>query len=268
MLIKRLLVIIFLAPVFIAFVVMGGWKYQFLIAAAMAVAAWEFWRIFVQGGFSPALPLLTVGSAALPLLRGIHGFDWAGMALTAIVLLAMTWHVVEYGRGKPNAAIDFLITLGGVLYLGWMGSYFVLIRDLPSGLWWTLLVTFSIWIADSGAFFIGSRWGNHKMFPRVSPQKSWEGYAGGILFAVLGTTLLAALWQTRVPEITTMHGFWLGLIIALVTPMGDLGESLIKRQFNVKDSSNLLPGHGGILDRIDSWLWAIAIGYYLIIFLC
>jgi len=102
------------------------------------------------------------------------------------------------------------------------------------------------------------------MSPRVSPKKSWEGYFGGILFGIVFAALFASLWHLRVPVITPFKGAIIGLVMAVVTPLGDLGESMIKRQFGFKDSSNLLPGHGGVMDRIDSWIWAAVIGYYLV----
>jgi len=132
-------------------------------------------------------------------------------------------------------------------------------------MWWTLLVLPSFWLADSGAYLIGRRFGKHRLAPRVSPGKTWEGYFGGILFGAVGAVLLALLWQLKVAEITPLKGLIIGLALAVLTPLGDLGESLFKRQFGVKDSGNVLPGHGGIMDRIDSWLWAAVIGYYLVV---
>jgi len=120
-------------------------------------------------------------------------------------------------------------------------------------------------ISDAGAYFIGSRFGKHKISQRASPNKSWEGYLGGIVAGTLGSMAIAALWQLRAPAITAQMGFILGLAISVLAPLGDLAESMLKRTFHVKDSSNLLPGHGGIMDRFDSWLWAAPIGYYIIV---
>jgi phosphatidate cytidylyltransferase len=108
------------------------------------------------------------------------------------------------------------------------------------------------------------------MTPRLSPKKSWEGYAGGVLFSVIGTALFAAGWQLWLgPEsaITPLRGALVGLVMGLAPTLGDLGESMIKRQVGMKDSGTLLPGHGGVFDRIDSWLWAAPLGYYLIVWL-
>ena len=113
--------------------------------------------------------------------------------------------------------------------------------------------------------------GKHKLSPRLSPKKTWEGYIGGVVTGTLGAGLLAYLWQpcarTGMTPSPLQSGLLLGFIISLTTTLGDLGESMIKRQVGVKDSGNLIPGHGGVFDRIDSWLWAGVIGYYVIIWL-
>ncbi len=114
------------------------------------------------------------------------------------------------------------------------------------------------------------------MSKRLSPKKSWEGYFAGIVFATLGTAGLALLWQylagvwpgslESATLITPLNAALLGLIVSVLTPLGDLGESMIKRQFGAKDSGNLLPGHGGVFDRIDSWLWAGILSYFVIFY--
>jgi phosphatidate cytidylyltransferase len=124
-----------------------------------------------------------------------------------------------------------------------------------------------VWLADSGAFLIGSRYGKHKLSPRLSPKKTWEGFFGGIVFGVVSGAILAALWHFMSPAMTVERGALIGLLMGALTPLGDLGESMIKRQAGVKDSSQILPGHGGVLDRIDSWLWAGVIGYYVVLLL-
>lgn len=267
MLAKRLLVINIFVPIFVLVIVLGGWTYTSFILLFLAFAAWEYWRIFKSGGYAPALPLMIAGTTLLVAGRMLWDFKYIAGIFSVIVLAAMGVHVLDYERGRESSGVDFGITLGGIFYLGWLGSYFIALRNLPSGMWWSLLVIPSIWLADSGAFLIGRRFGRHPFSARVSPNKTWEGYLGGILFGTAGTLLLALLWQLRDPTITPLKGLILGCVIAIITPIGDLGESMIKRQFGLKDSGKLLPGHGGVLDRIDSWLWAAVIGYYLILYL-
>jgi phosphatidate cytidylyltransferase len=164
--------------------------------------------------------------------------------------------------------VDFGVTLGGVFYLGWIGAYLVSLRLLPEGKWWILLALPAVWIADSGAYLVGSRFGRRKFSPRLSPRKTWEGYWGGVIAGALGAVLLAYVWRIAAgPEsaITAGRAALLGLVISALAPLGDLGESMFKRMVGAKDSSNLIPGHGGVFDRIDSWLWAGVIGYYIVL---
>lgn len=267
MLAKRLLVLIFLIPVFVALLVAGGWIFAIFIALILGGAAWEYWRIFKTGGYAPSGTVLVGGVVVLALSRAAFGFERSDFFLTTLVLLTLAVCALRYERGIDSAATDFTITVGGFLYLGWLGAYFISLRTLPQGQWWSLLTLASIWIVDAGAYVIGSHFGQRQFAPRVSPHKTWEGFAGGLVLGALGTALIAALWQLQAPVITPQKGLLLGFVLGLVAPLGDLGESMIKRQFGVKDSGRLLPGHGGIMDRIDTWLWAVAISYYLIVWL-
>jgi phosphatidate cytidylyltransferase len=181
----------------------------------------------------------------------------------------MVFHLVAFERGRDLSGTDFGITIAGVFYIGWLGAYLISLRELQDGLWWVLLVLPAVWLADTGAYFIGKAFGKHRITPRLSPKKTWEGYLGGIPVATLGSALLAYLlyiFSGYNPAITPIRGAVLGFMLAALTILGDLGESMFKRQVGVKDSSNLLPGHGGVFDRIDSWLWGGVIGYYVIVF--
>jgi phosphatidate cytidylyltransferase len=126
-----------------------------------------------------------------------------------------------------------------------------------------------VWAGDTGAYSIGAVYGRHKMSPRLSPKKSWEGYAAGIFTAVLVGAFFAYAFSSLGPQplrglIDPLKGAAFGFIIGALTPLGDLGESMFKRQGGLKDSSNVFPGHGGFLDRIDTWIWGAAIGYFII----
>jgi phosphatidate cytidylyltransferase len=262
---ERLLILIPLIPAAVAMVAVGGWWFTFTIAIVLGLAAWEYWRLFTNGGYRPSAVILISGCSVLPIFRFQFGFQYSDLLLVVLVMATLVVHLIQFEQGSQTAPFDFAITLGGVLYLGWLGGYFVSLRILPDGLWWMLLTLPAIWIADGGAFSIGRRFGKHKISKRASPNKSWEGYFGGVLFAAIFTPLIALLWQTKAVSITPLKGLVLGVILSLVCILGDLGESMFKRNFQVKDSSNILPGHGGIFDRIDSWLWAVPIGYYFAI---
>lgn len=262
--VNRLLVVIILIPFGIVVIMAGGWVFNLTIAIILGIAAWEFWRIFTRGGYHPSLFILIAGTVGAAILRCLYGFQGSDILLGLVVLASMADQVIRYGKDDQFAAINFSITIAGVLYLGWMGSYMISIRMMAHGEWLLLLVLPSVWLADVGAYLIGRRLGKHQFAPQISPKKTWEGYLGGILFGIVGTGLLTYLWAARIPLFSPWIGMLFGLVISMLSPLGDLGESMIKRQFGVKDSSRILPGHGGIMDRIDSWLWASFLGFYML----
>lgn len=264
MLRERLIVVIFLVPLGVLAIAAGGWIFPLVITAILTTAAWEFWRIFKKGGFSPSLTLLMGGVMLLSLSRAFFNFQYSDLVISLIVITSLIWFVFAFEKGDNQAAVDFGITLGGVFYIGWLGSYLISLRAGPDGTYWLLLTFAAISLADAGAYIFGRRFGAHKMCPRVSPHKTWEGFAGGIFFTAIFTSLIAALWHISIPTISWLDGLILALAMGILGPLGDLGESLFKRQFGIKDSSNLIPGHGGVMDRIDTWIWAAAICYYLI----
>lgn len=235
---------------------------------ALTIGVWEYRNIFKIGGYHPADFVLITSTVGFTTLRAWVGLDWDLVLLMVLVLLSMFYHLISYERGREQASIDFLITLGGIVYLGLIGSYFVVLRGLPNGAWWLLVVLTSVWLSDSGGYIIGKWIGRRKLSPRLSPKKTKEGYIAGIVFGTLLTPLFVLLYQNLGlnpdVEITLVRGLIIGAIMSVFTPLGDLGISMFKRTYGKKDSGTILPGHGGILDRIDSWLWGVLIGYYLI----
>jgi phosphatidate cytidylyltransferase len=267
MFLKRAAVTLILLPIGLAVIAWGGWLYYGLIALILGLAAYEYVKLFRAGSLQPAGIFVIGATLLLAIQRAVSGFELSHLTISLLILLAMIYHLFQYERGSEHAATDFAVTISGILYIGWLGAYLISLRMLPDGLWWLLTVLFAVWLADTGAYLIGSRFGRHKMTPRLSPKKSWEGYLGGILFSVPGTALLAYLWPVWAAPgltVTPLRAALIALVLSVLTILGDLGESMIKRQVGVKDSGDLLPGHGGIFDRIDSWLWAAAIGYYLV----
>jgi phosphatidate cytidylyltransferase len=268
MLVNRLLVAIVLLPVGAAIIILGGIPFTLTIALFMGLSAWEYVKLFQMAGYQPSGILVIVGAVILVLARAYDGFASAPWIFALLVLICMVYHLLAYERGRDQAATDFNISLGGIAYLGWIGAYLVSLRFLPEGKWWFFLAMPIVWLADAGAYFIGTRYGKHKLSKRLSPRKSWEGYMAGIVTGVIGGALLGALWAFGSgpgTSITPFKGVLLGIVLSILAPLGDLGESMVKRQVGAKDSSNLLPGHGGIFDRVDSWLWGGVIGYYMIV---
>ena len=152
-----------------------------------------------------------------------------------------------------------VMTLLGVIYLGWTLSLFIILRQGPNGFEWIALTLVSTFSADTGALAIGSAIGTHKMIPSVSSGKTWEGAFGGLILGIAATTTLAILLNLPV-------GYWevavLGTIIGIISQVGDLFESKIKRLASVKDSGIIIPGHGGVLDRLDSIVFVVVVVYY------
>lgn len=267
MLASRIIVAIVLIPIGAVFIWAGGPYYLGLVTFMLAVAAWEYGRIFSKGGYSPSQWVLIPGVTLMSIARYFWGFEYSDAILAGSILAAMAYHTIRCKNGNQTAAIDFTITVGGLMYVGWLGSYLISLRYVENGMWWTLLALPAISIGDAGAYFVGRTFGRTKLAPHVSPNKTVEGYIGGVISTILGGILLAYLWGLRVPEITLVQGLTLGIALGILSPLGDLAESMLKRQFGVKDSGKVFAGHGGMLDRMDSWIWGAVISFYLIIWL-
>ena len=156
-------------------------------------------------------------------------------------------------------------TFMGVFLIPWSLAHLINLRDIPTyGEYLTLFMIITVWVSDTGAYFSGRFLGRHKLNKEVSPKKTWEGAIGGTLLAIGGAVLMRNLFLSTL--LSVKEAIWLGLLIAIVGQISDLAESVIKRSTGVKDSSNLLPGHGGFLDRFDSYLLLAPVFYYVVIY--
>jgi phosphatidate cytidylyltransferase len=267
MLRERVAIVILLFPLIAWVIADGGWFFTGAIAIVLALAAKEYGQLFRVYQFRPSLTILSVGTLSLTLLRFWDGIPSSASLLTVLCLMAMVWHLIDFERGAPKSGTDFAITVAGLLYLGWVGSYLISLRGLEDGMWWFFTALPAVWLADSAAYFIGRWIGRHPLALKLSPKKTWEGYIAGILVGALSGMLLALLWRVGAgidSSITPIGGLFVGVILSTLAPLGDLGVSMIKREIQVKDSGDLLPGHGGALDRLDTWIWAGVLGYYII----
>ena len=252
-------------------IVFGGIWYFLLMGTFLVGGAWEYVRLYRAVKHEPN-ELVTVGGVLVILTARFFFADEAIPVFVVLIFLAMAVHLFAFERGRDQAALDFGITVTGIVYLGWIGAYLLDLRELISneqGVWWLMLVLPLVWAADTGGYSIGSAYGKHKMALRLSPKKSWEGYFAGIFTSVAVGAFFAHAFssiglQPLHGMVNPLQGAMLGLVIGSLAPLGDLGESMLKRQSGLKDSSNIFPGHGGFLDRIDSWIWGAAIGYFLI----
>lgn len=261
---ERAAVALLVLPSFFWIIAQGGWPYLAAVALVLGLAAAEYVALFRRHGHRPAGPLVLLGVVALTAGRFATKFESAPVILTAACLACLTWHLADYERGAERSGTDFAVSLAGIVYLGWMGAFLISLRQLPQGEWWLLTALPAVWIADSAAYLVGKALGRRRLSPRLSPKKTWEGYLAGIVAAGAGGAALAALWGLAADPggFQPSAGLALGLALGALTPLGDLGISMIKREIQVKDTGRLLPGHGGALDRIDSWLWAGVLGYY------
>ena len=244
--------------------VLGGLPYFLFIGFLLCASAWEYSEMFRAAGARPARWLVLLGVAAL--LAARFYYPQASNLVFSVGILAMlTWHLVDYERGTERAGLDFGVSVGALAYLGWIGAYLLDMRHLDQGAWWLMFVLPCVWLADVGAYMIGAAYGKHRMAPRLSPKKTWEGFAAGALSAMLTGMFFAFAYSQWGPlHLSIWSGGAFGLVVGLLTPLGDLGESMLKRQAGMKDSGNIFPGHGGAFDRIDSWLWTAVLGYYFI----
>jgi phosphatidate cytidylyltransferase len=186
------------------------------------------------------------------------GIAVAFIFLALLLLIVITF--VAYPALKNS--LDFLTRLWfGVFYIGFCGSHLILLRNMDQGIFWLIFLTAITIASDSGAYYVGRLLGTTKLFPALSPGKTRAGAVGGIIGGMLGGTVVAAL---LLQEFNLMIAVLLGLILSCIGIVGDLAESLIKRASGVKDSGQILPGHGGVLDRIDSLLLTAPVLYYLL----
>lgn len=259
MLLTRALSAIVLAPVVIALIIIGDWAFAGMLIFVFGIASFEFVALMQRGGYRPSWAVAFALIILLLIDPKLLNLDLLPVVISLGLIGSLVWQLT---RHSPTATVDWALTLSGGLYLGWAGRHFVMIREFPNGAEWLLLVLAGTWFADSGAYIIGVRWGRHKLVPSLSPKKSWEGLFGGIALGIVGNGLLAAAFR-----LSPLHGAVLGLMGGTISTLGDLAISMMKRQVGAKDSGRLIPGHGGVLDRIDSLLFAVIVGYlYLVWF--
>lgn len=253
-------------PLVIVAIWFGDPWFSLLIAAAALGGAYEFYRM---AGFGRREPLLHLGLLwALALVLNPHYHlrhpDVLPMVMTASMLISLIWLLRRPSREGPFR--NWAWTVAGALYAGWMLSYWLNLRGLEDGRNWVCLTMLTIFANDTGAFFVGRARGRHKLAPAISPAKTWEGAAGGLICAILGAIAVAIILNLVSPY---AFAYWqiifLGVLVGVFAQLGDLVESLLKRNMGVKESGSLLPGHGGVLDRFDSIIFVGAVAYYYVI---
>jgi phosphatidate cytidylyltransferase len=251
----RVITGVVLAVLAVVLVAHGGLVYFFVMLALALVGLSEFYRLVRRYRPLPLAGLIAVAAmmymAWFRSPTGLFGALVLGVFLTA--LLGLLW------GPRQGVSVRMAVTLLGILYLGLGFSALLLLRRLDSGAAAVLTVVFGTWAGDTMAYFTGRYFGSTQMAPRLSPKKTWEGFAGG----AIGTILLV-VFIGLYTDLGPGDSLLLGAVIAVVGPLGDLFESLIKRDVQIKDSGRGLPGHGGVLDRFDALLWASVAAYFLL----
>jgi phosphatidate cytidylyltransferase len=259
-------------PIAVGAVYLGGWVLGVLLAVLAALGAVEFFRMAARKGVQPLVGLGATAAAAFVLLATLGaGTAWPGstlwLLLVVLTLVSITYAIWARGvEGNPLLAVA--VTLCGAVYTGGLLGHGVLLRHLDGvqSAWHGTALVFTpvllTWASDTFAYFVGRAWGRRKLVPRVSPGKTVEGSLG----AIVGTVLVAGLYSEVLRQFGTYQlglgaALALGLFISVAAQIGDLAESLLKRDAGVKDSGALFPGHGGVLDRLDSLLFTLPLAY-------
>jgi phosphatidate cytidylyltransferase len=256
---QRVLTSIVAIPIVLVFVWFGGWWAFAASALVVVLGINELHTMMIHEGYRPmigvslVLSLLFLLAAMFPQLR----LTLLEIGLSIAVLVSFP--LLFFRKKLEGAMLDWSLTLAIAIYLGWPMSLFPQLRGyevgFSPGLWWILIVLLGVWGFDTGAFFSGRFFGRHKLAPKISPAKTWEGVIGGMIFSIAFSLLLTVI-PLKLPWYLAI---FLGILIGVAATLGDLAESLIKRQTHVKDSGHFMPGHGGILDRVDSILFAVIV---------
>jgi len=270
---KRIVSALVAAPVALIIIYLGGLPLAAFLAAVSAGCAWEFYRLAAAGGVEPLDPVGIPLAGAVPLVvyAAAVGLYRPSLVVPAVVMLVILAAVI-WARGPQRRPLGAAAaTVMGILYTGCLLSFGYALREHPYAVGQragTALVAFPLlltWASDIGAFFVGRAVGGPKLIPSVSPGKTISGALGGLAATVVVSWLYVrfALAPVALLTMTIPATILFGVLISISAQIGDLVESLLKREANVKDSSHLIPGHGGLLDRLDSLLFVLPMAYLL-----
>ncbi len=279
MLRQRVITALFLIPLPVAAIWFGEPWFTSLVAVFGVLAAFEFYRLGRAVNFSPATYLGLIFTLLFIISRNPDLLSRLGTSLdpalislfilVAALVLIFIWIILR--RRKDGVIASWAWSVGGIIYVGWLLGHVVALRGLADGSSWVFFILLATVASDTAAFFVGRAIGRHKLAPQISPNKTWEGAIAGVIGAVIFSLLFppaelfSAINPLYIHGLSYGEAILLGALVSIFGQMGDLAESLLKRKTGVKDSGNLLPGHGGILDRLDSIIFAGAVVYYFAI---
>jgi phosphatidate cytidylyltransferase len=274
---QRALFALVAIPVVVAAVWFGDWALASILAIASALGAWEFYRLAEKLGTRPMARAGIAIAALLPL--AIHA-RYLGLPVDAVVstslgavLVVALFSAAIFVRGVPGRPLESVsLTVFGILYTGALLSFAYVLRyhqyaiGRTAGTALLMLPLVLVWISDTAAYVVGRTMGKRKLIPSVSPGKTVAGAVGALVASAVASWALVRF--VLVPQaqlgLRPVHAVLFGIAVSTAVQLGDLAESLIKRQAGVKDSSHIIPGHGGVLDRIDGMLFALPAAYWLL----
>lgn len=245
-------------------IMLGGVALFLLLAIVIFFASKEYVKILEHKGFYPSLKIMLASEALLAVITFFDRTEYVALALTLCTFAAFMWVLF---RGRQPYIANVSTTILGFVYCGYFPLHLQLLRDISSaryndGLGFVVMMFTAILLTDIGCYYAGTRFGKHKLAPVISPNKTIEGSIGGAVCAVVGAVLVGAFISVCFVEVHWYVSVMVGLICTVFAQIGDLCESLIKRDAGVKDSGNSLPGHGGFLDRTDSFVFTIPVMFY------
>ncbi len=269
MLLPRILTALIGLPVILAAIHFGGLVYMVFVGCVILLCLYEYSLVLTLG----KKPVHTISLLLFGALMGTIAIigrtplqtelpnNLYPFALSAVICGVLFLEVLTPNRSWERVCNTFT----GIFLIPWSLAHLINLRDIPEfGEYLTLFMFITVMVSDTGAYFSGRFFGRHKLNREVSPKKTWEGAVGGTLLAVGAAVLMQHLFLPTAFSVRT--ALWLGLLVAVIGQVSDLAESIIKRSTGVKDSSNLLPGHGGFLDRFDSYLILAPVFYYVVLY--
>ena len=250
----------------LAAIVFGSFLLYIMLGVIIILCSREYVKILNHKGFYPSFTVMLFADIVFLTLTFFHRFDLVPPMLSVAIMASF---LSVLFKGRQPYIVNVATTILGTLYTAWLPCHILLIRQIgmtrvsafqlsfSEGLWLLMFVFVAVALTDIGAYYFGVKFGKHKLAEVISPKKTVEGAIGGALCAILISC--CGVFYTQLTLLQAIIG---GMIVTLSAQLGDLSESLIKRDAGVKDSSNILPGHGGMLDRFDGYLFAIPVAYY------
>ena len=261
---KRLIIALIFVPILFLFIYISQISFLVLVALVTLVGQYEFYRFFYKEGSRPAKVFGLILGLLLLLSFYFKSKEIEvvpiGILISGSIIMVLLFHLL-WVREIANALQITAVTFFGIFYVNWLMGHLLLLRGLGNGPYLIIFLLMVAWITDTAAYIVGSSIGRYKLFPTVSPNKTVEGTIGGI-----GGSLLAGLIGRAwfLPGFGFGEAVKLSLLLGILTQLGDLSESMLKRSAGVKDSGTLIPAHGGVLDKIDGVLFATPVLYYYI----